>query len=154
MAKQWDEELGRMVYCDKVNSLEYIINKQLKLDLTEKDQGKYVEAPIMMRNEVHAVLDMHDNDVSSDRANRMMSQAIEPPSTATKKKAKVSSITPGTSTPFVNADVHSMSTPVVIVKPAAIMTPTVKPTIFLQAKNDGSKSIFYRVTTSGGFSVH
>jgi hypothetical protein len=86
MAKQWDEELGRMVYCDKVNSLEYIINKQLKLDLTENDQGKYVEAPIMIRNEVHAVLDMHDNDVSSDRANRMMSQAIEPPSTATKKE--------------------------------------------------------------------
>jgi hypothetical protein len=36
-AKQWDEEPGRMAYYDKVNSLEYIINNQLKLDLTEKD---------------------------------------------------------------------------------------------------------------------
>jgi hypothetical protein len=38
MAKQWDKQLGQMAYYDNVNSLEYIIDKQLKLDLTEREK--------------------------------------------------------------------------------------------------------------------
>lgn len=79
------------------------------------------------------MLDMHDN-VPSNRSNRMMicAATIEPPSTAPKKKkAKVSPITPGTST-IANAGGPFVSMPIVVVKPAAITTPTVKQSIFEQ----------------------
>jgi hypothetical protein len=38
-AKQWDKEIGRRSYHDNVNSLEYIINKQLKRKVMDQEKG-------------------------------------------------------------------------------------------------------------------
>jgi hypothetical protein len=87
-AKAWDAELGRMAYYDSINSLEYIIEKRLREKMTAEEKGLFVEAPIVTKSEVCAVLDSHSK-LPSDRTNRMMIRAtstVKPPSTAPKKK--------------------------------------------------------------------
>jgi hypothetical protein len=63
-AKEWDKLLGRPAYHDKVNSLERIVQQRLKEEVDEKEKGLYVEAPVVTRTEIRAVLDLQPLDAS------------------------------------------------------------------------------------------
>jgi hypothetical protein len=127
-AKQWDKKIDRRSYHDDVNSLEYIINKQLKRKVMDQEKGHYVEVPIVTRNDVRALLDSCDGLPVARASWMMIRENTEPPFSVPKKKPKISATTPGSSACVaLNGGVLAMMPPVLIMKPTAVTTPTVEP---------------------------
>jgi hypothetical protein len=122
-AKQWDKEIGCRSYNDDVSSLEYIINKQLKRKVMDQEKGHYVEAPIVTRNDVRALLASCDRLPVARASQMMIRENTEPHFPALMKKPKMSAITRGFSA-FVawNGGVLATMPPVLIVT-----TPTIEP---------------------------
>ena len=93
-AKKWDETLGRKAYNDSINSLHYILGKQMSKTLTKGEDGKFVEAPIVTTAEVEYELHCHMTG-PSERSERATKRDANPlVGTVSKKMKSVPIITP------------------------------------------------------------